>query len=200
MFSLGSIGSGDTHRKSFTHSESSLLFADAPSPSRVPYRRCANLRAHVHSIDGPLSALAVWFGVHDRDSEWAVQERLRLLVVFTSISAQRWYRHRRALRNRHYQVAIVDIRRRPASIENWSAKRNQRRVEKAELSGPSGGKVRFGNRFSEYLNLNRKFGSAFGGEQARSNAEPKNSSARVFIHRKTHLNLLFEANSKQFRC
>ncbi|KAJ7463078.1 hypothetical protein B0H11DRAFT_1923014 [Mycena galericulata] len=37
------------------------------------------------------------------------------------------------------------------------------------------------------LNLNRKFGSAFGGEQARSNAEPKNS---------TRLNLLFEENSK----
>ncbi|KAJ6534352.1 hypothetical protein B0H19DRAFT_1241481, partial [Mycena capillaripes] len=31
-------------------------------------------------------------------------------------------------------------------------------------------------RFSRYLNLNRKFGSAFGGEQARSNAEPKNLS------------------------
>ncbi|KAJ7106314.1 hypothetical protein C8R44DRAFT_942223 [Mycena epipterygia] len=62
MFSLGSIWPGDTHRKSFTHSESPLLFADAPSPSRIPYRRHgANLRADVHS-------LAVWFGVHGRDS------------------------------------------------------------------------------------------------------------------------------------
>ncbi|KAJ7241458.1 hypothetical protein C8J57DRAFT_1244710 [Mycena rebaudengoi] len=49
----------------------------------------------------------------------------------------------------------------------------------------SGGKVRFRNRsepepnarsgfkFSEYLNLNARFGSAFGGDQARSNAERK---------------------------
>ncbi|KAJ7263322.1 hypothetical protein C8J57DRAFT_1629244, partial [Mycena rebaudengoi] len=38
---------------------------------------------------------------------------------------------------------------------------------------PSGGKVRFRNRCSEYLNLNARFGSAFGGDQARSNAERK---------------------------
>ncbi|KAJ7247461.1 hypothetical protein C8J57DRAFT_1240789 [Mycena rebaudengoi] len=37
----------------------------------------------------------------------------------------------------------------------------------------SGGKVRFRNRFSEYLNLNARFGSAFGGDQARSNAKRK---------------------------